>query len=81
MTTDGCPFTCPRYQGTAAYYEGMCPQTDSILARTITVNYNRLLRIDEIGLDHLVRSIREVCTELADSAAPGHSPVAMADMG
>lgn len=65
ITRDGCPFTCPRYGGKAEYYEGMCPQTDDILARAVTINYNQLLRIDRAGVEKLVENVREACEELA----------------
>ena len=64
ITKDGCPFTCPRYGGKVEYYEGMCPKTDDLLARSVTLNYNLLLHIDDEGIDEVARNIREVCNEL-----------------
>ena len=45
VNRDGCPFTCPRYKGKVEYYEGMCPQTDDILARAVTIRYNATLHM------------------------------------
>lgn len=61
----GWPFNCPAYKGEANYYEGMCPQTDALLDKAVTINYNATLLIDEYGIDELTRCIREVCTDIS----------------
>ncbi len=38
-TPDGCPFTCPHYEGgTVEYKKGMLPQTDALLKRAINIS-------------------------------------------
>ena len=64
ITKDGCPFTCPHYKGKAEYYEGMCPKTDDLLARAVTINYNQLLHIDDKGIGEIIQTVREVANEL-----------------
>lgn len=60
LDKSGCPFTCPRYEGKVEYYEGMCPKTDDILARTVTIGYNRLLKTDKKELDNIIQVIRGI---------------------
>ncbi|MCK4303519.1 MAG: DegT/DnrJ/EryC1/StrS family aminotransferase [Candidatus Eisenbacteria sp.] len=36
-TSDGCPFTCPRYTGKVAYQRGMCPVTESVVEKLIYI--------------------------------------------
>ncbi|MCD4657104.1 MAG: DegT/DnrJ/EryC1/StrS family aminotransferase [Planctomycetes bacterium] len=36
-TADGCPFTCPHYQGKVKYYNGMCPKSESLAKRMIYI--------------------------------------------
>ena len=62
VTAEGCPFNCPLYKGHAEYYAGMCPQTDDLLARSVTINYNRLLHVEDEQMDDLIRTVREVLT-------------------
>jgi dTDP-4-amino-4,6-dideoxygalactose transaminase len=39
ITAEGCPFTCPYYQGgEVKYWKGMLPQTDALLARAINIS-------------------------------------------
>ena len=64
ITSDGCPFTCPHYSGKVEYSEGMCPQTDDYLRRTVTLNYNQLLHIKDQEITELVRKVRETCADL-----------------
>ncbi len=64
ISQDGCPFTCPRYSGRVEYYAGMCPQTDDILARTVTICYNNLLHINDAEMQELILKIRTICKEL-----------------
>jgi 8-amino-3,8-dideoxy-alpha-D-manno-octulosonate transaminase len=45
-TADGCPFTCPRYQGQVDYRKGMLPRTDTLLARAINIG----IGISDAGL-------------------------------
>jgi 8-amino-3,8-dideoxy-alpha-D-manno-octulosonate transaminase len=61
---DGCPFTCPRYKGKVKYYEGMCPQTDDLLARAVTIRYNATLHMTSPEITKVIRDVREVCDEL-----------------
>jgi len=64
VTPDGCPFTCPRYKGEVDYYAGMCPRTDDLLSRSVTVNYNNLVRITPEEIDTLIQWTHEVVEEL-----------------
>lgn len=64
VNKDGCPFTCPRYEGQVEYYEGMCPKTDDILARTVTICYNTTLHMTAAEINKVIRDIREVCRQL-----------------
>jgi len=56
----GCPFTCPRYKGKVEYYVGMCPKTDDLLARSVTINYNRLIQIDNKEMDRIIQAVRVI---------------------
>jgi len=39
ITAEGCPFTCPYYQGGEVNYtKGMLPQTDSLLRRAVNIS-------------------------------------------
>jgi len=39
ITSEGCPFTCPYYEGgEVRYWKGMLPQTDSLLSRAINIS-------------------------------------------
>lgn len=39
LTPEGCPFTCPYYEGgEVTYSKGMLPQTDDLLARAINIS-------------------------------------------
>jgi dTDP-4-amino-4,6-dideoxygalactose transaminase len=39
ITPEGCPFTCPYYEGgEVKYWRGMLPQTDALLARAINIS-------------------------------------------
>jgi len=39
ITPEGCPFTCPYYQGgEVKYWKGMLPQTDDLLSRAINIS-------------------------------------------
>jgi dTDP-4-amino-4,6-dideoxygalactose transaminase len=39
ITSEGCPFTCPYYQGgEVRYWKGMLPQTDDLLSRAINIS-------------------------------------------
>ncbi len=39
VTPEGCPFTCPYYEGSEVEYRrGMLPQTDALLARAINIS-------------------------------------------
>jgi dTDP-4-amino-4,6-dideoxygalactose transaminase len=39
ITPEGCPFTCPLYEGgEIKYWRGMLPQTDALLARAINIS-------------------------------------------
>lgn len=39
VTSEGCPFTCPYYEGPEInYYKGMLPQTDDLLKRAINIS-------------------------------------------
>jgi len=39
LTPEGCPFTCPHYEGgEISYSRGMLPQTDDLLARAINIS-------------------------------------------
>jgi 8-amino-3,8-dideoxy-alpha-D-manno-octulosonate transaminase len=39
VTPEGCPFTCPYYEGgEVEYRRGMLPQTDALLARAINIS-------------------------------------------
>ena len=39
LTAEGCPFTCPYYEGgEVTYSKGMLPQTDDLLARAINIS-------------------------------------------
>ena len=37
VTPEGCPFSCPLYKGQVTYRQGMLPQTDDILSRSINI--------------------------------------------
>ena len=65
ISADGCPFTCPKYKGNVEYFEGMCPQTDDLLARSVTVNYNRLLKISPEDVAELISDINALLGKLA----------------
>lgn len=64
VTPDGCPFTCPRYGREIEYHAGMCPQTDDILARTVTIHYNKLLLTTPEQVDTIAAAVHEVCGEI-----------------
>jgi 8-amino-3,8-dideoxy-alpha-D-manno-octulosonate transaminase len=64
VNANGCPFNCPLYEGEVNYQENMCPQTDDFLARAVTINYNRLLMIDDAGIDELAGQIHEVAGKI-----------------
>ena len=64
INSDGCPFTCPRYKGKVEYYEGMCPQTDDILARAVTIRYNATLHMVDDDIKQVIKDVREVCDAL-----------------
>ncbi|MCK4872039.1 MAG: DegT/DnrJ/EryC1/StrS family aminotransferase [Phycisphaerales bacterium] len=36
-TPEGCPFTCPYYDGKVRYYHGMCPRTEAFARRLIYI--------------------------------------------
>jgi dTDP-4-amino-4,6-dideoxygalactose transaminase len=39
ITSEGCPFTCPYYEGgEVRYWKGMLPQTDDLLSRAINIS-------------------------------------------
>jgi len=39
ITPEGCPFTCPYYEGgEVRYWKGMLPQTDDLLSRAINIS-------------------------------------------
>ncbi|MHA1489293.1 MAG: DegT/DnrJ/EryC1/StrS family aminotransferase [Promethearchaeota archaeon] len=47
VTSEGCPFTCPYYNGPKVnYYKGMLPQTDDLLARAINISVG----VSDVGL-------------------------------
>jgi len=60
LDKSGCPFTCPRYKGKVEYFEGMCPKTDDILARSVTINYNRTLKTDKKEMDRVIQVVRGI---------------------
>ena len=37
-TPEGCPFTCPHYDGDIKYHHGMCPATESIAERLVYIH-------------------------------------------
>lgn len=65
INKNGCPFTCPYYGKEVEYREGMCPRTDDLLARAVTINYNKMLHITDREIDELIKHVQEVCRELA----------------
>ena len=60
----GCPFTCPRYKGKVEYSEGMCPRTDDILARAVTIRYNATLHMTAGEIRKVIKDVREVGKEV-----------------
>jgi dTDP-4-amino-4,6-dideoxygalactose transaminase len=47
VTSEGCPFTCPYYEGKEInYYKGMLPQTDDLLSRAINIS----IGVSDVGL-------------------------------
>lgn len=64
-TATGCPFTCPFYKGQVEYREGMCPRTDDLLARSVTICYNRLLRIDDQEMERTIRAVHDIVNIMA----------------
>jgi len=37
VTAEGCPFTCPYYGRKIEYREGMCPQTEEMISRIVSI--------------------------------------------
>jgi 8-amino-3,8-dideoxy-alpha-D-manno-octulosonate transaminase len=60
----GCPFTCPLYGKEVNYYEGMCPQTDDLLSRSLTLNYNHTLHLGNDHIKEVVDKVQETCREI-----------------
>jgi 8-amino-3,8-dideoxy-alpha-D-manno-octulosonate transaminase len=47
VTSEGCPFTCPYYEGQEInYHKGMLPQTDDLLSRAINIS----IGVSDVGL-------------------------------
>jgi 8-amino-3,8-dideoxy-alpha-D-manno-octulosonate transaminase len=66
INKDGCPFTCPHYTGKAEYHEGMCPQTDDLLTRAVTIRYNATLYMTAAEIKSVIQHVKEVCRELKE---------------
>jgi hypothetical protein len=64
VNKDGCLLTCPRFQGKQKYHEGMCPQTDDILARAVTIRYNATLFMTAAEIKKVIKPVKEACREL-----------------
>ena len=76
VTPEGCPFTCPYYQGgEVKYWEGMLPRTDDLLSRAMNIS----IGVSDAGLgsgfgvtmsdgpdqvDEKAEAFRRVATEL-----------------
>lgn len=61
--TDGCPFRCPSYfPEPVTYSMGMCPRTEDLLARTVSINIGPFYT--EEDLDDIITGVRKVAQHL-----------------
>jgi len=59
-TGEGCPFTCPYYKGELpAYSEDMCPNTNDLIDRGVTVSVNQWWSAADCK--SVARAINKVC--------------------
>jgi dTDP-4-amino-4,6-dideoxygalactose transaminase len=67
ITSEGCPFTCPYYQGgEVRYWKGMLPQTDDLLSRAINIS----IGVSDPGLGSAFGvTMRDGSQEVDDRAA------------
>lgn len=63
-TSDGCPYSCPHYKGSAPsqYSEDICPQTNEILSRTVHLDIPAQLTKEDC--DMIAEGIKKVAETL-----------------
>ena len=58
----GCPFNCPQHPTDRTYYAGLCPRTEDLLARTVTIAVGP--RMDAQEIEDTVAATRKVARAL-----------------
>jgi 8-amino-3,8-dideoxy-alpha-D-manno-octulosonate transaminase len=58
----GCPFNCAEHPTDRTYYLGLCPRSEELLARTVTIGVGP--RMDERALEDTITATRKVARHL-----------------
>jgi 8-amino-3,8-dideoxy-alpha-D-manno-octulosonate transaminase len=58
----GCPFNCAEHPTERRYYMGMCPRSEDLLARSLSIGLGALMT--EQDADDVVRAVRKVAEHL-----------------
>jgi 8-amino-3,8-dideoxy-alpha-D-manno-octulosonate transaminase len=60
--TTGCPFHCAEHPTDRTYYPGLCPRSEDLLARSLSIGVGP--HMDEQDIDDVVRAVRKVAEHL-----------------
>lgn len=60
--SSGCPFHCKEHPTTRRYYEGLCPRSEDLLLRSLTVPVGPSLTASDV--DDIVTAVRKVSSAL-----------------
>jgi 8-amino-3,8-dideoxy-alpha-D-manno-octulosonate transaminase len=60
--TVGCPFNCQQHPTTRRYYVGLCPRSEDLLSRSLTIPVGP--RLNEADVDDVVEAARKVAAAI-----------------
>ena len=60
--TKGCPFNCAEHPTDRRYFLGMCPESEDLLARSLTIGLGARMGSREV--DDVVEAVRKVAEGL-----------------